>query len=54
MKTNEIRTVTDWLKTHLSQINYGQVVITVTVHDGEVRQVDKTFTESVRPVTDAS
>ena len=54
MSERDINTIGSWLRKHVSQVQYGQLVITVTIHDGQVRKVDKTVTESVRPYSKAT
>jgi len=47
--TQEIQQAAQWLEHEAQRIRYGEAVIRVTLHDGQVRGIERTVTEKVRP-----
>lgn len=40
---------TAWLETQLKNVAFGEISITLVVHNGEIRRVVKTISESEKP-----
>lgn len=38
-----------WLDRQISDMVFGEAAIRVTIHDGEVRQIERTVSEKIRP-----
>lgn len=37
-----------WLETNAQKIQFGEIKICLTIHDGQIRQVEKTVSEKER------
>ncbi len=43
-----IQTAAAWLEDQVARQSYAEILIRVTVHDGQVRQVERQVTEKLR------
>jgi len=51
MNKNQIESITDDMVHNVSAIRYGQVSVTLTIHDGRITAVTHTVTQHTREVT---
>jgi hypothetical protein len=40
---NIIEHATEWLRKQIPNVHYGTVIVSFTIHDGEIRRVSKTI-----------
>jgi hypothetical protein len=48
MPSAVLRGAIDWLEKGVGSIRYGSLAISVTIHDGQVRRIERTVVESVK------
>jgi len=41
--------VTTWIENSISKIQFGQIVVTFTIHEGKIQYIDKDSKERCKP-----
>jgi len=47
--TSAIDTASTWIAEQVRRHQFAEVVIRVIIHDGEIKQIERTVTEKIRP-----
>lgn len=46
MKTDQLKEVSNWLNSQVSVMQYGEIAITCVIHEGRLKRIVKTVSES--------
>jgi len=46
MNTDNLNEITEWLNSQTSNLRFGEIAITCIMHEGKLKRVIKTVTES--------
>lgn len=45
---NQLKAAVEWLAEKTADLEFGEAVIRVTVHDGQVKQIERIVSEKIR------
>lgn len=48
MTRDEMESIVAWLQENAAKISYGQITVSVTLHDGQARLIEKTISEKTQ------